>query len=374
MSGNKSDTFFECLFIKKVVALIAENWRISFRMKDVQNRFKTALDDTVKEWKNHEKVKGIFVYGSFAKGTATADSDLDISIIWDADEAPVRLMSTHKEVRIDMVFMTIGEIEEVLGRTTTDVFRVSEVVNRFRSSRIIHDPKGMLKKWQKSAMEYSWPSGTISGMKNAALEFLSRAKNFADEKDYASAIYEMREGLFQFGRLILMSNNIFTVLRPAEVLTEIRMLDPMTYQLFLRTYKLRGLDEPKLLIILEELRTWIERAEERLGNSEDIGQTTQATRLLAQAQRQYHGSLNLTYGGDYELAALEMREAASMLGKAMVVLRGESSPEKTGFIASLRESEAEFFNQILVEYGAYDIQPAEISRIINEVEFLAHRT
>ena len=359
---------------KRVVAQIAENWRISFSMKDVQNRFKTALDDTVKEWKSHEKVRGIFVYGSFAKGTATANSDLDISIIWDADEAPVRLMSTHKEVRIDMVFMTIGEIEEVLSRTTSDVFRVSEVVNRFQTSRIIHDPKGMLKKWQKSAMEYSWPSGTISEMRRAALELLSRAKSFVEENDYASAIYEMREGLFQFGRVILMSNNIFTVLRPAEVLIEIRMLDPMTYQLFLRTYKLRGLDESKLLVILEKLRTWIERAEERLENSEETSLTTQTTRLLAQAQRQYHGSLNLTYGGDYELATLEMREAANTLGKAMVVLKGEFSPEKTGFIANLRDSEAEFFNQILVEYGAYDIQPAEISRIINEAQFLAHRT
>ncbi|MFW9956014.1 MAG: nucleotidyltransferase domain-containing protein [Candidatus Thorarchaeota archaeon] len=342
-------------------------------MRDIQNRFKAALDDTVKEWKNHEKAKGIFVYGSFAKGTATADSDLDISIIWDAAEAPVRLMSTHKEVRLDMVFMTIGEIEDVFSHTTSDVLKVSEVVNRFRTSHIIHDPKGMLKKWQKSAIEYSWPVGTINEMKKAALEPLSRAKRFVAEDDYASAIYEMREGLFQFGRLILMSNNIFTVLRPAEVLTEIRMLDPITYQLFLRTYKLRGLDESKLLVILEKLRTWIERAETRLEESEDTSLTTQATRLLAQAQRQYHGSLNLTYGGDYELAALEMREAANTLGKAMVVLKGEFSPEKTGFIDNLRDSEMEFFNQILVEYGAYDIQPAEISRIINEAEFLAHR-
>jgi predicted nucleotidyltransferase len=342
-------------------------------MKDVQKQFKAALEDTVKEWKNHEKVRGIFVYGSYAKGTATADSDLDISIVLDADEAPVRLLSTHKEVRIDMIFMTIREIEEVLGRTTSDVFRVSEVINRFRTSHIIYDPNGMLKKWQKSAIEFSWPSGTITGMKNTALELLSRAKRFVDENDPASAIFELREGLFQFGRAIVMSNNIFTVLRPAEALTEIRMLDPITYKLFLRTFKLRGLDEPKLLVILEELRTWIGKVEERLENVEDIDLTTQATRLLAQAQRQYHGSLNLTYGGDYELAALEMREAASTLGKSMVVLKGEGSLEKTGFIACLRESEGEFFNQILVEYGAYDIQPAEIYRIINEVQFLTHR-
>ena len=342
-------------------------------MKDIQTRFKAALDDTVKEWKKHEKVRGIFVFGSVAKGTATADSDLDISIIWDADEAPVRLMSTHKEVRIDMVFMTIGEIEEVLGRTTSDVFKVSEVVSRFRTSQILHDPNGLLKKWQKSAMEYSWYSETISGMKNAALNLLSRAAKFVDENDYASAIYEMREGLFQLGRAIVMSNNIFAVLKPAEVLMEIRMLDPMTYKLFLRTYKLRGLDERKLLVILEEVKIWLERVEERLEQSENNEISTQATRLLAQAQRQYHGSLSLTYGGDYEPAALEMRESVSTLGKTMVVLKGESGLKETGFIASLRGSEAEFFNQVLVTHGAYDLQPTEISRIINETQFLTHR-
>jgi predicted nucleotidyltransferase len=357
----------------KVVVPIVEYRRVFYSMKDVQNRFRTALDDTVKEWKNHEKVRGIFVFGSVAKGTATADSDLDISIIWDADEAPVRLMSTHKEVRIDMVFMTIREIEEVLDFTTSDVLKVSEVVSRFRTSRILYDPNGLLKKWQKSAMEYSWSSETISGLKKAALNLLSRATNFVNENDYASAIYEMREGLFQFGRVILMSNDIFTVLKPAEVLTEIRMLDPVTYKLFLRTYKLRGLDESKLLIILGEVKTWLERAEEQLEKSENNEIATQATRLLAQAQRQYHGSLSLTYGGDYEPAALEMRESVSTLGKTMVTLRGEGELKETGFIASLRDSEAEFFNQVLVEHGAFDLQPAEISRIINETEFLAHR-
>jgi predicted nucleotidyltransferase/HEPN domain-containing protein len=342
-------------------------------MKDVQTRFKTALDDTVKEWKTHEKVRGIFVFGSVAKGTATADSDLDISIIWDADEAPVRLMSTHKEVRIDMVFMTIAEIEEVLGRTSSDVFKISEVISRFRTSSVLYDPNGMLKKWQKNAMDYSWSSETINDMKNTALDFLSRAKRFVDEDDSASAIHEMREGLFHFGRVIVMSNNIFTVLKPAEVLTEIRMLDPTTYKLFLRTYKLRGLDERKLLVILEEVKMWLERAEERLEIAEDNGIINQATRLLAQAQRQYHGSLSLTYGGDYEPAALEMRESVSTLGKSLVILKGERGLKETGFIASLRDSEPEFFNQVLFEHGAYDLQPAEINRIISETQFLAHR-
>lgn len=342
-------------------------------MTDVHKRFKTALEDTVKEWKSQKSVRGVFVYGSFARGTATSESDLDVGIIWNAEEAPVRLLSTHKEVRVDMVFMTIREIEAVLDGTIDDVIRISEVVSRLRTSEIQYDPDGMLKKWQKQASDYIWSSGTINGTKKTALEAFLLARKYADGNDYASAIHEMREGLFQFGRAIVMSNNIFTMLRPAEVLTEVRMLDPITYKLFLRTYKLRGLDEPRLLVILGEIRKWLERVEKQLELIEDSRMSTQAIRLLAQAQRQYHGSLGLTYRGDYELATLEMRETTSTLGRVMVLLTGRKVSGEVGLITTLRETETEFFNQILVEHGAYDIQPTEISRIINEAQFLVHR-
>jgi predicted nucleotidyltransferase len=359
--------------LRKQALCVVDDWKGRLEMVDVRSLFKAALEDTVKEWKKHESVDGIFVYGSYARGTATADSDLDIGIIWNSGEAPVRLMSTHKEVLIDMEFMAVEDVEAVLNHSTDDVIKVSEVVNRLRTSQVLHDPKGMLKKWQKEAMEYSWSSTIINKMKETALDLLARAKTYATKEDYASAIYEMREGLFQFGRAILMSNNILTILRPAEVLTEVRLLDPIAYQLFLRSYKLRGLDEPRLLIILQELHKWLEKMEKRLEDSEDIGTINQSTRLLAQAQRQYHGSLGLTYGGDYELAALEMREAACTLGKAMVTLHGKGDTGEAGFIASLRDIETEFFNQILVEHGAYDIQPTEINRIISEAQFLVHR-
>ncbi|MBN2229338.1 MAG: nucleotidyltransferase domain-containing protein [Candidatus Thorarchaeota archaeon] len=342
-------------------------------MTDIQKRFKMVLDDTVKEWKNHENVKGIFVYGSFAKGTATANSDLDIGIIWDAGEAPVRLMSTHKEVLIDMAFMTVGEIEDVLNYKTEDVLKISEAVNRLRSSRILFDTDDLLKRWQKKAMEYSWSDTVINKMKELALNTLTLAKTYASRDDFASAIYEMREGLYQFGRVIVMANDIFTVLKPAEVLTEVRMLNPIAYQLFLRTYKLKGMDEPRLLKVLEDLREWLERLEKHLAETEDHGQLSQVTRLLAQAQRQYYGSLGLTYGSDYELAVLEMREATSTLGKAIVALKGDTISDDTDFIGRLRDTEETFFHDILVEHGAYDIQPSEISRIINEVEFLIRR-
>jgi len=340
-------------------------------MKDLDQRFKEVLEDTVKEWKSHSYVLGIFVYGSYVKGTITANSDLDIAIIWNEKEAPVSLLSTHKEVLVDMVFMTVSEIEAVLQGRTTDLLKISEVINRLRTSKVLHDTNNTLKNWRESAQSYVWAESVIKDTRTRALDLLNHAKENIDEQDYESAIYEMREGLFHLGRVIVMRNNIFTMLKPAEVLTEIRMLDPITYQLFLRTFKLKGLDEPKLLSILKEINEWIVKAEQMLEESEIENIAVKITGLLAQAQRQYHGALGLTYNGDYELAVLEMRQATCTLGRAMVVLRGGSSDDD--FIKRLREYNDEFFNQILVEHGAYDIQPAEITRIISEAEFIAHR-
>jgi len=342
-------------------------------MTDVHRRFDTALRDTVDEWKSHDDVKGIFAYGSFVRGTATANSDLDIGIVWGADDAPVRLMSKHKEVLVDMVFMTVSDVESVFSGTTKDVTKISEVINRLRNSRVVHDTDGLVKGWQKKTVNYVWSDESISQVKTTAMDYLNRARKFAEEDEGPSAIYELREGLFNLGRVIVMINNIFLILKPAEVLTEIRMLDPMTYSLFLRAFKLKGMNEPKLLTVLNDLRYWLEIAESQIGRVTVDEQAILATGLLSQAQREYHGSLGLTYNGDYELAVLEMRQAACSLGRALITLKEFSSFVDGAFMDQLSESDPVFYEEILIEHGAYDILPKEIIRIISEAQFIAQR-
>jgi len=341
-------------------------------MTNIHHRFDDALKDTVAEWKQHNNVKGIFVYGSYAKGTITSTSDLDIGIIWNGDEAPVRLMSTHKEVVIDMTFMTVDEVKSVLEGATQDVFKISEVVNRLRTSRVLYDPDKLLQNWENSVRQYVWADAVINEVKKLALDELARAKKFLDDEDEESAIYEARDGLLHLGRVIVMTNNIFTMIKPAEVLTEIRMLDPITYKLFLRAFKLKGMDEPKLLIALEEIKSWMDKTEKQLDEIISENQLIAATSYLAQAQREHHGARSLTYAGDYELAVLDMRQSTCTLGRAMVAAMGQNT-EDVAFIPMLRISDQEFFKLVLVEHGAYDIQPAEINRIISEAQYLAHR-
>ncbi|MFW9964080.1 MAG: nucleotidyltransferase domain-containing protein [Candidatus Sifarchaeia archaeon] len=342
-------------------------------MSDIRKRFTDALKDTVNEWKNNKNVKSIFVYGSYVRGTATANSDLDICIVWDADEAPVRLMSSHKEVLVDMVFMTVKEVENVFDGVTKDVTKISEVINRLRNSKVMHDTDGIASEWQKKTVDYVWSEESILQVKKTAMEYLDRAKRFAEDDEGPSAIFEMREGIFNLGRVILMVNNNFLILKPAEVLTEVRLLDPMTYSLFLRAFKLKGMDEPKLLAVLNDLRQWLDIAESRISDMTIDEQALLATGLLSQAQREYHGALGLTYSSDYELAVLEMRQAACSLGRTLITLKEFSSLVDGAFMDQLSETEPGFYEEILVEHGAYDILPKEITRIIGEAQFITQR-
>jgi hypothetical protein len=298
---------------------------------------------------------------------------LDIGIVWGAEDAPVRLMSKHKEVLIDMVFMTVSDIESVFDGTTKDVTKISEVINRLRNSQVVHDTDGLVKSWQKKTVNYVWSDESIAQVKTTAMEYLTRAKKFAEEDEGPSAIYELREGLFNLGRVIIMINNIFLMLKPAEVLTEVRMLDPIVYSLFLRAFKLKGMNEPKLLKVLNDLRYWLELAESQIERVTVDEQAILATGLISQAQREYHGSLGLTYNGDYELAVLEMRQAACSLGRALITLKEFSSFVDGAFMDQLRESDPVFYEEILIEHGAYDILPKEIIRIISQTQFIVER-
>lgn len=339
-------------------------------MFDLHKKFNTALKDTVKEWKKHDKVKGIFVYGSFVRGTLTATSDLDIGIIWDDPEPPAQLFAEHKGVRIDLYFLTPNVVENALEGKTADPLRVAEIIGILRNAQVVHDTRGWLKGWQKRASEFVWSEDAIDSVKQRALLSLNSAKKNAESGDTISAIHDLRSGLFDLGRVVVMKNNYFSIMKPSEVLTEIRLLDPVSYPLFLRTYKLKGMEEEQLMETLEEIREWIEIAESRFGE----GTVDEyAMELLTRAQREYHGATNCTLSGDYELAVLEMRRAVDNIGRALLALVGQFDFDQTNFIQALKENEPVFYENILVRHGAFEFTDKGIERGIREAEFIAQR-
>jgi len=338
---------------------------------NLRSRFDSALRDTVKEWKKQKNVKGIFVFGSYVRGTLTANSDLDIGVIWDGDEAPVQLLTKHREVLIDLIFMTVKEIEDVIEGKAEDAYRIAEIVGRLRAAKVLHDKGGALKIWQKTFAKYSWPANVVDGLLARAIDGLEDAKRYDEDGNSVCAVHELRSALFDLGRTILMKNNMFCITRASEVLTEVRMVDPTTYKLFLRMFNLRGFDEKQLLSILDEIKHWLEEAEERFEQT-TVDELT--TELVTQAQREYHGALNLAVSGDYELAVLEMQGATYMLGRALLATGGMPSMSRgCALVTQLRDNESVYFNQILVEYGELDFQQAAIRRGIGEALFIARR-
>lgn len=234
------------------------------------------------------------------------------------------------------------------------------------------DRDGELRKWVERARAYRWPESTMHKVKQVALEELDRAENYLIEDDIVSAVHEMRSGIFDLSRLIIMRNNVFDIIKPSEVLSNIRMLDPMMYQLFLRTFRLKGMGEGKLLEILGNIREWLKRAVDRFEVNETASADSPVGAHLTQAQRNYYGAQTLTLNGDYELAVLEMRRSITMIGLALLTLEGAYAAGDS-VMRNLREYEQDFYEQVMLEYGAFDLLPTGVQRGIAEAKFIAER-
>jgi len=342
-------------------------------MMDIHRKFQTALSDTVEEWKKRDEVKGIFTYGSFVRGTATANSDLDLVIIWEGEEAPVRLMAEHMGVNIDMDFITPAKIEEIFDDKEDHAFTVAGVISRLKGARVEFDREGILKIWLEKASSYSWPQNNMDVVKEHADTKFKQADDHLSADDVVSAVHEMRRGIFDLARLVLMKNNLFNIIKPSEVLSDVRMLDPMTYQLFLRTFRLKGLDEREMLAILEVVRGWLEKAVDRFEASEGIEPDSPIGAHLTQAQRYYYGSQTLTLNGEFELAILEMRRSLAMIGTALLALQGNPVEPGGSLMAKIRECEPEYYEEVMLRYGAFDLLPKGVQRGIGEARFIAQR-
>ena len=342
-------------------------------MMDLHRKFNTALKDTVDEWKKRDEVQGIFTYGSVVKGTATTNSDLDLVIIWRGEEAPARLLAEHMGVVVDMDFITPAKIEEIFDDKEDLAFTIAGLISRLKGARVEFDRDGILKGWVEKAAEYTWPEVTMNKEKNEALEKLQKAEGYLAEDDVESAVHSMRGGIFDLARVIIMRNNSFNIIKPSEVLSDVRMLDPKMYQLFLRTFRLKGFGEGKLLAILDVVKDWLKKTVDRFEESETVTPESPVGAHLTQAQRYYYGSHTLTLNGEYELAILEMRRSITMMGLAMLALEGNPVEPGESVTAKLREFEPTFYEQVMVEYGALDLIPKGVQRGIGEARFMAER-
>ncbi len=340
-------------------------------MMDLHRKFDTALQDTVEEWKKREEVKGIFTYGSFVRGTATANSDLDILILWDGQEAPARLMAEHMGVTVDMDFITPDDLKNVFSGEDANPIKIAGIISRMKEAKVQFDTDGMLKKWLEQASKYVWPDELIAGVKTRALGYLKNAESLLDQDKIAGAIHQMRRGIYDLGRVTIMRNNIFSIIKPSEVLSEIRMLDPMMYPLFLWTFKLKGMDEDSLMETLRAIEEWLKIAVEKFETSDATDEMLIAH--LTQAQRYYKGAETLTLNGEFELAVIQIRRAITMIGTALLALQDASLQKGEYFTIKLQELEPEFYQQILLGHGAYDMPSKAVGRGIGEARFIAQR-
>ena len=117
---------------------------------------------------------------------------------------------------------------------------------------------------------------------------------------------------------------------------------------------------------------WLGKAVDRFEQDESIPIDSPAGAHLTQAQRNYYGAQSLTLNGDYELAVLEMRRSISMIGMSFLSMK-DAYQSGDSLMAKLREHEPEFYEQVMMEYGAFDLLPKGVQRGINEAKFMSER-
>ena len=62
-----------------------------------------------------------------------------------------------------------------------------------------------------------------------------------------------------------------------------------------------------------------------------------------------------------------------MIGMALLTLSDTQFEQEDSLLVALRENEKEFYDEVILEYGGYDMQPKCIDRAIGEATFIVNR-
>jgi hypothetical protein len=105
-------------------------------------------------------VKGVLLFGSVAKRNVHPESDIDIVVIKEGQEEPIkRNEHERKGIQIDMWVHSLSCYEGMFRNDWdhSSMFMYSVFLNILQKCEILYDPEGMFSVYQKKALEWSWP-------------------------------------------------------------------------------------------------------------------------------------------------------------------------------------------------------------------------
>jgi hypothetical protein len=105
-------------------------------------------------------VKGVLLFGSVAKGNVHADSDIDIVVIREGQDEPIKRVEHEREgVRVDMWEHSLSCYERLFQKDWDHsmMFMYSVFLNILQNCQILFDADGRFQSYTRKIIEWKWP-------------------------------------------------------------------------------------------------------------------------------------------------------------------------------------------------------------------------
>jgi len=106
-------------------------------------------------------VRGVLLFGSVAKGNVHAGSDIDIVIVKEGQQEPIKRREHERDgIQVDMWEHSLSNYEKLFQKDWNHsmMFMNSLFLNILQNCEIIYDPHGRFCDYREKALKWSWPS------------------------------------------------------------------------------------------------------------------------------------------------------------------------------------------------------------------------
>ena len=279
--------------------------RVSFK------RALNAINEFVESKKFNEKVLGIIVFGSFAKGTLHKTSDIDIMLLMNGGRY-VRKFEDHDGLKFEVYTTPIEIFTSPLngeGDLFFDMFRLQVL----RTGKILYDRERLLSRLSFEAINRKIPNYYEKKMLNKAYKRLRSAEKYLWAGRLKHANFELQAASINIARTLLLRTNEPEINIPRLLIPHLRRTYPDFYKVFREIHGLDNLGgadiELKVTNSLDHLRKIADK----------YGVVKAFRSVIKRAEHELLNAKDCLEHGDYDSATLQLRLSTFILNRYLPI-------------------------------------------------------
>jgi len=270
-----------------------------------------AINEFVESKKFNEKVLGIIVFGSFAKGTLHKTSDIDVMLLMNGGRY-VRKIEDHDGLKFEVCMVPIETFTPPLngeGDLFFDMFRLQVL----RTGKILYDREGLLSQLSFEAINRKIPNYYEKKMLNKAYKRLRSAEKYLWAGRLKHANFELQVASIDVARTLLLRIDEPEINIPRLLIPHLRRTYPDFYKVF---REIHGLDhrgradvEFKVASLLDHLRKIADK----------YGVVKAFRSVIKRAEHELLNAKDCLEHGDYDSATLQLKLSTFILNRYLPI-------------------------------------------------------